>query len=470
VQTNGGKASPCLVREFSLTVRDFLRLRGILTTVGRRAETGQLVFSMDATVLSLRAIAPNFTPAGDASLDVRFRKTFEAVAIGIGICDLQGRIVEANSALARLLGYERAELVGIDPWTLGESESEQTDLAGAASSNVSGTEELLRRERESCVLERRCRRRDGQEFWGRLTVSAAQGDHSQATFLVVMLEDASNRRRIEEHLRQAEKMAALGQLAGGVAHDFNNLLTGILLYCDLLIPELELGGALHRHVEEIRLATEQGAALTQQLLALARKDGCGEHAVEVNDVAEVMENLLRRLIGEQIELITALDPAAGTVAADAAQLRQILLNLVLNARDALGGGKVGGGKIRVSTRRVEQPRKMMGAKEPRPVHSAKKTPAQAEHRRGTQHRQQLLVLLTVEDNGCGMSPETRAHLFEPFFTTKKAGEGTGIGLGTVRRIVDELGGRVEIASAAGSGTRVAVFLPVASHHVSARNF
>jgi two-component system cell cycle sensor histidine kinase/response regulator CckA len=160
------------------------------------------------------------------------------------------------------------------------------------------------------------------------------------------------------------------------------------------------------------------------------------------------------------------------VVADATQLRQILLNLVLNARDALGPVNIAGGKIRVSTRMAEwTPRDGKGLE---PVHSGRRIPAQAELERGTledsalragtDDRRPLAVLLTVEDNGCGMSAETCGHLFEPFFTTKKAGEGTGIGLGTVRRIVVELGGTVEIASAPGSGTRVEVFLPVASRN------
>ncbi len=430
-------------------------------------------FSMDAIALNLRAIAPSFAAASEAFLEVRFRKTFEASAIGIGICDLEGRIVEANSALARLLGYERAELAGKYPWKLGGGESDRTELA--ESSYAHGIDELLRLENESFVLERLCRRRDGSEFWGRFTASVARGDQGQPAFLVMLLEDASERRRRDEQLRQAEKMAAIGQLAGGVAHDFNNLLTGILLYCDLLIPELKLGGPLHRYVEEIRLATEQGAALTQQLLALARKEALQARAIDVNEIAEGMEHLLRRLIGEEIELITALDFGAGMVAADATQVRQILLNLVLNARDALGRGTGLGGKIRVSTRVAEWPREGEGGRGQASLHSAKKNPAQTElppHQakdacwgprlgRGARDRQRLAVLLTVEDNGCGMSAETRAHLFEPFFTTKVAGAGTGIGLGTVERIIGELGGTIEIASASGSGTRVEVFLPMA---------
>ncbi len=435
---------------------------------------------MDATALKLRATASNFAHAKEAFLDLRFRKVFDAAAIGLGICDLDGRIVEANSALARLLEHERAELVGIhlwqdslwnDPRKFSGGESDVAELAGAESSYTHGIDELLRGEGGPLELERQCRRRDGSEFWAQLTASLARDDHGQPAFLVMLLEDVSERRRNKEQLRQAEKMAALGQLTGGVAHDFNNLLTGILLYCDLLIPEPGLPGPLHRYVEEIRRATEQGAALTRQLLTLARKEGLTPHAIDINQVAGEMGSLLRRLIGEQIGLITELDPSAGTVVADAAQLRQILLNLVLNARDALGPGKVIGGNIRVSTRLANWPGERPGGNGP-PGRSAKRKPTQTEFerrvhgdsagRKGDPDDQRpLAVLLTVEDNGCGMSAETCTHLFEPFFTTKAAGSGTGIGLGSVQRIVGELGGAVEIASAPGSGTRVDVYLPAA---------
>ncbi len=258
------------------------------------------------------------------------------------------------------------------------------------------------------------------------------------------LEDAGAARQMGERLRQAEKMELIGRLTSGVAHDFNNLLTGILLYSDLMLAELSPGSSLHRYVHEVQLACEQGAALTKQLLAVARKQGSEVQAIGMNEVVACMENLLRHMLGEQVELITALDPAAGTVIADAAKLRQIVLNLVLNARDALGHGNVPGGKIRVSTRITEWPQNLLD---------------RGEQKYDADDRRQFAILLTVEDNGCGMSAETRAHLFEPFFTTKKAGEGTGLGLGTVQQVVGELGGAIEVASTPGLGTRVEIFMP-----------
>jgi PAS domain S-box-containing protein len=368
---------------------------------------------MDATALKLRAIAPGLAAASDAILDVRFRKTFEAAAIAIGICDLQGQIIEANSAMAQLLGYESEELVGMNPWRSPRKssgvEADGTEPAGEEAPEARGIEKLLRQESVSFGLERLCQPRKGSPFWERLTTSLARDVRGQPSFLVVLLEDVTERRRMEENLRQSEKVAAIGQLAGGVAHDFNNLLTGILLYCDLLIPELELGGALHHYAEEIRLATEQGAALTQQLLALARKEGLDAHAIGVNKIVGGMENLLRRLIGEQIELITACDASAEMVLADAAQLQQILLNLVLNGRDALGRGKALGGKIRVSTRVAKWP-------------TEHKTGYAALHSHRENHRQRAFgVLLSVEDNGCGMNAET----YRAVFYHQSPGRGNG---------------------------------------------
>ena len=230
---------------------------------------------------------------------------------------------------------------------------------------------------------------------------------------------------MKEALRQAEKMEVIGRLAAGVAHDFNNLLTGIFLYSDLLLAELPLDGSHRRFVEELQLASEQGAGLTKQLMAVLRKQDSGPGPIAVNDVIASMERLLKHMIGEQIELLMALDPGLGSIVAEEAELRQIVFNLVLNARDALDRGGKPGAKIRVSTR----------------------------------IRNDEVIQLIVEDNGCGMTADIRAHLFEPLFTTKKAGEGTGVGLATVERVVGKLGGKVEVESTPGGGTRIEVVLP-----------
>jgi len=418
-------------------------------------------------------VVTQFPAARDYDRDLRFQAMFEGAAIGIGICRLDGRILEANPALCRMLGYSRQELAGtqvrelypeLDP-DLHPANSRETfpgnlSLDGLSPDELSPDQlspdqrldELMRGERASLEVEKRYRRKDGSELWGYLTLSVGRDGRRQPAFLIAMLTDATGRKRTEEHLREAEKMEVIGRLAGGIAHDFNNLLTGILLYCDLLsagFGDAGFGnaglarGELSQHVEEVRMASEQGAALTQQLLAIARKQAAELRPTPINEIVASTKNLLRRLIGEQIELIvvrdSALDCDAGLVLADPAQLRQILLNLVLNARDAMPQG----GKIGLITRAAEFPSQL-----PAEVSNNDKP--------GATRR---AVSLLVKDTGCGMNAETRARLFEPFFTTKKPGEGTGLGLATVQRIVGELGGVIEVESEAGRGTSIEVFLP-----------
>ncbi len=407
--------------------------------------------------------------------DQRFQAMFEGAAIGIGICQLDGRILEANPALSKMLGYSPQELAGTHSRELYPElrhELGREIYPGNSSPAERSLGELMRGERDWFEIERRYRRQDGSELWGHLTVSLGRDARRQPAFLIAMLADATERKRVEEHLREAEKMEVIGRLAGGIAHDFNNLLTGILLYCDLLSAGLENGrlasdgsardgsasnglasdglakrglepSELCQHVEEVRLAGEQGAALTHQLLAIARKQAAEPRPIRINEIVASTENLLRRLIGEQIELAivldSALDSGAGLVLADPAQLRQILLNLALNARDAMPQG----GTIRLSTRAAEFPGEV-----PDEV-SSSAAPGSARR----------AVSLTVKDNGCGMNAETRARLFEPFFTTKRPGEGTGLGLATVERIVNESGGKIEVESEPGRGTSIEVFLP-----------
>jgi len=417
-------------------------------------------------------VLTQFPAAPDYGRERRFQAMFEGAAIGIGICGLDGRILEANPALSRMLGYSVEELAGayagdFFPEVHPEVRSQARREVGREidHGNFSPGEprlgELMRGERGSIESEKRYRRKDGSELLGHLTVSLGRDARREPAFLIAMLADATERKRVDEHLREAEKMEVIGRLAGGIAHDFNNLLTGILLYCDLLSCGLESGrlgnggleggglapSELCQHVEEVRMAGEQGAALTHQLLAIARKQAAEPRPILINEIVASTENLLRRLIGEQIELVivldSGLDSGAERVLADPAQLRQILMNLVLNARDAMPHG----GTITLSTRAAEFPGEACseGSRRAEP---------------GSARR---AVALTVEDNGCGMDEETRARLFEPFFTTKKPGEGTGLGLATVERIVSEAGGRIEVESEPGCGTSIEVFFPAVEY-------
>jgi two-component system, cell cycle sensor histidine kinase and response regulator CckA len=450
--------------------------------------------------------------ARDYNDDPRYRAMFEAAEIGIAICRLDGRILEANPALSRMLGYSSHELAEAQSGVL-HAEIGRPSYPQDFSSDQLGR--LMRGERDWFQIEKRYQRKDGSELWGSLTVSLARDARRQPAFLIATLADATDRRRVEEHLREAGKMEVIGRLAGGIAHDFNNLLTGILLYCDLLSAGLDGRSAnvensdgprenehrllrddgceddslgndpsgnvplenhllqndpscnrglqrrdLCQHVNQVRMAGEHGAALTHQLLAIARQQAAEPRPVLINEVVASIENLLRRLIGEQVELVITLDSSAGPVLADRAQLGQVLLNLVLNARDAMPQG----GKIWLTTRSADFPRGDS------PDHSTAESdnnlssgfsrdPAYHSVNNTRPAESMSAVSLMVKDNGSGMNAETRRRLFEPFFTTKDPGKGTGLGLATVQRIVAEAGGRIAVESAEGRGTCIEVFFP-----------
>jgi two-component system, cell cycle sensor histidine kinase and response regulator CckA len=390
--------------------------------------------------------------------DLRFRAMFETSAIGIGICSVDGRIVEANPALAKMLGYSQQELEGPYAWEVSRGSSYETDsetgyqvYPGKSLQYEHCLGELISGERQSFEIEKYYRRKDGSDLWGHLTMSLARDSRSQPSFLIIELADASENKRVMDYLREAEKMEVIGRLAAGVAHDFNNLLTGILLYCDLLSAGLDRS-ELSQHVQEVRMAGEQGAALTHQLLAIARKQAAEPRPVRINEIVASTTNLLRRLMGKQVELVvslssvldSSLDSRTGLVLADPASLRQVLLNLVLNAGDAMPRG----GKIAITTRPTDFP-----------VIEPDSSSQKDSFKDAEPAKKRNAVALLVEDNGCGMDTETRARLFEPLFTTKGLGEGTGLGLATVQRIVSEAGGTIEVKSAPGQGTSIEVFLP-----------
>ena len=260
-------------------------------------------------------------------------------------------------------------------------------------------------------------------------------------FQVLSASDARLQKQGETELREAQRLEAIGRLSGGVAHDFNNLLTGIMLYCDLLIAELEKDSRSYHHVRQIRIAGEHGARLVQQLLAVARPQALESRVFALNEVVTGLEELLTRLIGENIVLTTSLAADLGAVRMDPAYVQQILLNLVLNARDAMPEG----GHITVATRNCaaslpdfEKGSREYADNDPKPV---------------------PCVELTVSDTGCGMDSETLGRAFEPFFTTKQSGRGNGLGLATACRLAKLEGGTILAESQLGIGTRVSLLLP-----------
>jgi PAS domain S-box-containing protein len=337
-----------------------------------------------------------------------------------------------NPAFARMLGYEHPnELVGVDTrrWIAADDLARLERDRGAR----------LRGEPVSSQYELQATRHDGSLIWVDIQVSEIVWEGEPAVQSTVL--DISERKRAEQALRQSEaqlrqvqKMEAVGQLAGGVAHDFNNLLTVITGRTELLLLRLTADDPHRRDVELVRKTADRAASLTQQLLAFSRKQMLQPRVLDLNGVVAGMAQMLRPLIGETIELVTSLDPVLGRVKADPAQIEQIVLNLAVNARDAMPQG----GRLTIETGNVELDRAFVDA------HPGSTAGPHA--------------MLSVRDTGTGMSPEVQAHVFEPFFTTKGVGKGTGLGLATVYGIVKQHGGYIRIESAAGAGTTVRIYL------------
>ena len=278
------------------------------------------------------------------------------------------------------------------------------------------------------------RRADGQPVILEMTFRMVREDVVSGGIQVIA-RDVTQRRSMAKRLREAEKMEAVGRLAGGVAHDFNNLLMVVMGYADIIETSLPQGHPALDRIGQIRRASERGISLARQLLAFSRRRSLEPRSVDLCRLLQDMEELLRRLLGEDIELSLACEPGAGRVRVDPGEMQQVMLNLAANARDAMPTG----GRLRIETSRetIETPRSGV-------------TGVIAPGR---------YVRVTVSDTGMGMSEQARAHLFEPFFTTKDAGSGTGLGLFIVYGVVKQCAGDIEVDSAPGRGTSVSLLLP-----------
>ncbi|MGA8540739.1 MAG: ATP-binding protein, partial [Terriglobales bacterium] len=357
--------------------------------------------------------------------EARSRSLILSAAFGICRCTLGGKFLDVNPALINMLGYGSVE--------------ELLDLNARREVFVNPEEldrlaEDYRRTGSLNGVEVHWKRKEGRVIIVRLSGSAASINDEPEEVLELIAEDITDRRQLEEQLRQAQKMDAVGRLAGGVAHDFNNLLMVINGYTEVLLDQLEAGGEMHHKVQSIQQAAERAATLTRQLLAFSRKQLLELKVIDVNNVIADMERLLRPLIGEHIELITRLSPDAGHTRADAGQLEQVIMNLVVNAKDAMPAG----GKLTVQSADVTIRQNL------------------SEHHFIQPGR---YAVISVSDTGHGMDTETQSRIFEPFFTTKEKGKGTGLGLSTVYGIVKQSNGYVFAQSELGAGTTFHVYLP-----------
>ena len=356
----------------------------------------------------------------------RFRKIVETAGEGIAMRDTEGRFTFVNQRLADMLGYTVDEL------------REKTIFDITAPEYIAGMRESGERRRmtgKSETLDLQFLHRDGSRIDALLAASPLFDGQGRYTGALGMVTDMTERKRLEEQLRQSQKIEAVGRLAGGVAHDFNNLLTAIRGHVDLMLADAELQSTLREDIEEIRKAADRAAGLTQQLLAFSRRQLLQPVVLEFDSIVREMESLLRRLITEDIELITELDADHTRVRADRGQIEQVLMNLVVNARDAIAGS----GELHIKTECCEVDEEFAR-------NNAGSIPGS-------------YAKLTVRDTGVGMDPGTLSHVFEPFFTTKEIGKGTGLGLATVYGIVKQSGGYIRVESEIGAGTTFEIYLP-----------
>ena len=374
-------------------------------------------------------IAEDITEHVQAKLDLRhteerYRCIVENTHEGICMCDMERGITFSNQRLKTMLGY-----------TEGDAKFQCNEIHFEEDHEDTVRRFELRKKGISEAYETRLRRADGTPLWVSSSASPIPDDYRTFGGSLCMFTDITARKHLEEQLLQAQKMEAVGQLAGGIAHDFNNLLTVILGYSAVLAQKLAPEDPRLKNVVEIKKAGERAATLTRKLLTFSRKQVLQPSVLSVNDLIRDLEAMLRTLMGEDVELVTRLDAAAGNIRADAGQIEQVILNLAINARDAMPGG----GRLVIESKRQD----LAGG-----ISTPRSLPAGG------------YVLVTFTDTGCGMDEQTRAKIFEPFFTTKEPGAGTGLGLSTVLGIINQSGGVITVSSEVDCGATFKIYLPL----------
>ncbi len=356
-----------------------------------------------------------------------FNQAIEQTVEGVIITDSESIILYVNPAFERITGYSRAELLGQTPRIFKNGEQDSA-IYQEKWATISAGEVWHGRLVNN-------NKKDGTLYTVDITITPVRDESGVIINYVGLQRDVTQELQLEEQYRQAQKMEAIGRLTGGVAHDFNNLLTSMMGYAGLILQTLPPDDPARRDIEGIQKTAERAANLTHQLLAFSRKQPLQPAVLSLNTLVTDVKKMLRRLISEDIELVTILEPTGGKVKADQGQLGQVIMNLVINARDAMPRG----GKLTIETTTVEVDE------------------AYADRHLSIQPGP--YVMLAVSDTGTGMDEETRTQIFEPFFTTKREGKGTGLGLSTVYGIVKQSGGDIWVYSEPGWGTTFKIYLP-----------
>jgi PAS domain S-box-containing protein len=420
----GGWKPGLAATSFAVTVSAYFLLIGSHSgTDYRRALFHLAMFVSVALLICWLNYALRSVQEGLRRSELNFRSLVTNAPYGICRCDAQGIVLEVNPALVALLGYASPdELIGSNLANLHPDSQQWFTLA-----------DYLRSLEQFKGLNSEWTRKEGGAVLVRLSGRAIHGENN-ALFFELFAEDVTENRGLEQQLRQSQKMEAVGRLAGGIAHDFNNLLMVISGYCEFLLERVGADVELRSLAQEIARAAERAASLTRQLLAFSRKQMLAPKVVDLNAIVTENSKMLTRVIGEDIELNMVPGHGVGSVKADPSQIEQVIMNLAVNARDAMPTG----GKLTIETANV--------------------TLDESYARLHTPVNPGEYVMLAISDTGAGMDAETQAHIFEPFFTTKGT-RGTGLGLSTVYGIVKQSDGYVWLYSEVGKGTTFKIYLP-----------
>jgi PAS domain S-box-containing protein len=358
-----------------------------------------------------------------------FRLISENAADMIAVVDTKGRRLYNSPSYQKLLGYSQEELGKTSAFEQIHEDDRMTVVDAANEARRTGM---------GRTVEYRIRHKDGRWLTLESTASVVRNRDGQVEKLVIVNRDITERKHLEEQLHRSQKLEAIGRLSGGVAHDFNNILGLIIGYSEALQEHIPPDDPYREAVDEIQNAGKRAAALTQQLLAFSRKQVLEPRVLNLNAIIQDVEKMLRRLVGENIQIELLLSPDTATIKADRSQIEQVILNLVVNARDAMPEG----GKLTIETGNWNLDRSTV-LRHPYVIPGP-------------------YAMLKVTDTGCGMDAALQSHIFEPFFTTKEKGKGTGLGLATAYGVIKQSGGYIWVDSEVGKGTAFRIYLPQAS--------